>query len=362
MGTSKRTTAMRRWTARMLVFMVFHACLVATANVVAAQDNEMPDKVVLAVGGRLSTKTTLSGEILEYNGDILRIRTNLGQEPKEYSAADVVEVVTQQAVMHTKGLEQFRQGDYSESAKSLRAAIDSEPRTWVRRDILAALVRCHLMAGDYRNAANRFAILLRSDPKTRSFPLIPLIWSRTTPDPAFRTEAQNWLLDEEEPAGVRLMAASALLDDPQHRTSATIVLKDLAANKDRRVGALAGCQLWRLRLANPAEINLTELKSWSQRLESLPEELRTGPHYLLGRAYASRREFELAALHLLWQPLVQPDDHFLAAQAMLDAADALAKIGQLNGAFRLYEEIVDRFASTPAAQEAAGQIKELSKP
>ena len=125
------------------------------------------------------------------------------------------------------------------------------------------------------------------------------------------------------------------------------------------MGGLASCQQWRQRLGNRAEINLTELKSWGQTLEKLPEDLRCGPHYLLGKAYASRKEFELAAVHYLWQPLVQPDDHFLAAKAMLDAAEALQAIGQLNGAFRLFEEVSERFPKTPAALEAAAGLKEL---
>jgi tetratricopeptide (TPR) repeat protein len=345
-------------------FYLLVVCLLAGllwAGPVVAQEDEMQDKVVLTPGGRLSTKVTLTGEILEYNGEILRIRTKLGEEPKEYSSADVVEVRMRQVPLHAKGMELFQQQDYTGAAKALRAAIETEPRTWVRRDILANLVRCHLMQGDYRNAASRFAILLRSDPQTRSFPLIPLIWSRSRPDSAFRSEAQRWLLDENDLPAIRLLGASALLEDAELGVTATATLKELAANKDRRVGVLAGCQLWRLRLAGRTEINLTELKSWGQRLDSLPEPLRSGPHYLLGRAYASRKEFELAAVHFLWQPLVQPDDHFLASRATLEAADALNAISQLNGAIRLYEEVVERFSGTPAAQEAAGQLKSFQK-
>lgn len=343
---------------RVLAGILF--CVISVSSLVA-QDDEMPDKVVVTPGGRVSAKTTLSGEILEYNGETLRIRTKLGEEPREFSAADVVEVLIRQVPLHAKGLELFQEQDYTGAAKALRGAIETEARTWVRRDILGSLVRCHLMQGDYRNAAARFVILYRSDPRTRSFPLIPLIWTRLRPDAVFRVEAQNWLLDEDEHAAIRLLGASALLEDPELGTTAAATLKDLAANRDRRVGVLAGCQLWRLRLAGRTEINLTELKSWGQRLDTLPDTLRTGPHYLLGRAYASRKEFELAAVHFLWQPLVQPDDHFLAAQATLDAADALNAIGQTNAAYRLYEEVAERFPTTPAAQVAAGQMKSLSK-
>lgn len=346
----------RPWFKLMLI-----SGILASAQLLVAQDEPGPDKVVLAIGGRTSTKTTITGEILEYTGETLRIRVKDGEAPREFSAADVIEVVTRQASAYSKGLALFDQQDYVRAAQSLRSAIESEHRTWVRREILAALVRCHLKQGDYLNAAARFAILYRSDPKTRQLQLLPLIWHTFRPDAAFRSEAEGWMLDEDEHPAIRLIGASALLEDPQLGTTATVALKELAANKDRRLGGLAGSQLWRLRLAMRKEVNLTELKTWMQRLDQLPEELRAGPRFLLGRAYASRKEFELAAVHYLWQPLVQPDDHFLAAQAMLNAADALNSIGQSRQAFQLYEEITVQFPTTTAAQEAAGQIQELTK-
>lgn len=340
------------------------ACLFWIAPLAAQEDesdNAGHDKVVVTTGGRQSTRETVTGEIVEYNGEKLRIRTKSGQEPREFSSADVVEVLTRQVALHSKGMEQFEQRDYTGAAKSLRDAIEAEPRIWVRRQILASLIRCHLMQGDYRNAATRFVTLYRSDPHTRSFPLIPLVWARQRPDATFRSDAQGWLLDADEYPAIRLLGASVLLEDAQLGETALATLKNLASNKDRKVGVLASCQQWRLRLGTRTPVNLTELQIWQQRLETLPEELRSGPHYLLGRAYVSRKEFELAAVHLLWQPLVQPDDHYLAAQAMLEAADALNAIGQLNGAFTLYEEVAERFPTTSAAQEAAGQLKTLSK-
>ncbi len=335
--------------------------LVVTTVAHAQDDSDTPDKVIVSPGGRSSTRVTLKGEILEYTGETLRIRLKVGEAAKEFSASDVIEILTPQVSGHQKGLELFGKKDYDGATKAFLAAFDDEQRAWVKREILTYLVRCALMKGDYVNATSKFAILVRSDPRTHSFSLIPLIWTRQSANPALKSQAESWLLDEKQPAAVRLMGASILLDDPQFGTTASVALRDLAAQSDRRVGVLASSQQWRTRLATRKEINPTELKVWEQKLESLPEELRGGPHFLMGRAYASRREFELAAVHLLWTPLVQPDDHFLAARATLEAADALATIGQLEEAAKLYEETSDRYASTPAAQEADSQLKELLK-
>lgn len=338
------------------------AILLFGASVSHAQDeSDTPDKVIISPGGRSSTRITLKGEILEYTGETLRIRLKLGEAPKEFPAADVIEIVTPQMTGHQKGLVLFGKKDYEGATKAFGAAFEEEGRAWVKREILTYLVRCALMKGDYVNATSKFAVLVRSDPRTHAFSLIPLIWNRQSPNPALKSQGESWLLDEKQPVAVKLMGASILLDDPQFGTTASVALRDLAAQSDRRVGALASCQLWRTRLATRKEINLTELKVWEQKLESLPEELRGGPHFLMGRAYVSRREFELGAVHLLWTPLVQPEDHFLAARATLEAADALATIGQLEEAAKLYEETSANFADTPAAQESAAQLKELLK-
>lgn len=328
----------------------------------SAQDSQdAPDKVIINPGGRASTRVTLKGEILEYTGESLRIRLKPGETAKEYPASDVVEILTPQISEHQRGLDLFQKGDYPGAEKTFRKAFDDEARPWVKREILTYLIRCALMQGDYVNATAKFAILLRSDPRTHSFPLIPLVWTQLPPNPALKSQGEDWLLDDKQPPAIRLMGASILLEDPQLGATATLALRNLAAQSDRRVGVLAACQQWRLRLATRKEINLTELKAWQQKLDSLPEELRGGPQFLMGRAYVSRREFELGAVHLLWAPLVQPEDHFFAARATLEAADALVTIGQLEAGASLYEEIAARFGDTPSAQEAASQLKELLK-
>ena len=361
--SSMSTIPVFRWVIGhgLIIGLYVVALALSTTSVRGQDQSDTPDKVTINPGGRSSTRVTLQGEIQEFTGETLRIRLKLGEAAKEFSAADVIEIVTPQVPTHQRGLDLFSKKDFSGATKAFQAAFEDEQRAWVKREILTYLVRCALMQGDYVNATSKFAVLVRSDPKTHSFYLIPLVWNRQSPNPALKSQGEGWLLDDKQPAAVRLMGASLLLDDPQFGTTASVALRDLTGNSDRRIGALASCQQWRSRLATRKEINPTELKIWEQKLESLPEVVRGGPHFLMGRAYASRREFELAAVHLLWTPLVQPDDHYLVARATLEAADSLAQIGQLEAAARLYEETSAKYDGTPSAQESASQLKELLK-
>ena len=85
----------------------------------------------------------------------------------------------------------------------------------------------------------------------------------------------------------------------------------------------------------------------------MPEDLRGGPYYVLGRAHFQRREYGPAAAALLWLPFVYYEDHHLAARACLEAADALSKLGQSTEATTLYREVAHRFRETPFANQAA---------
>ena len=81
-------------------------------------------------------------------------------------------------------------------------------------------------------------------------------------------------------------------------------------------------------------------------------DLRGGPWYVLGQGRLRLREYEPAATALLRLPLVHDADHFLAARACLEAADALDAAGQTGQAATLYREVTERFSQTPFAQDA----------
>ena len=164
-----------------------------------------------------------------------------------------------------------------------------------------------------------------------------------------RSEAQTWMHGKVE-AG-RLMGASLLYDDRELRKEARSVLKELSSSTDARVRILAQVQAWREEAlsGNPGRLQTAQ---WRQRIDEMPEDLRAGPYYILGRAYAARHDYELAAATLLWLPLVDDHDFRLAARACLEAGAALGRIGQQAEARTLFREVTSRFADTPFADEA----------
>jgi tetratricopeptide (TPR) repeat protein len=148
-----------------------------------------------------------------------------------------------------------------------------------------------------------------------------------------------------------------LLRDPSSEAPAREALRKLSKSTDRRIQALAQFQLWRNEVAAGA-VNELQIVHWQNRVDELPSSLRGGPCYLLGRAYAGRRDYEMAAAAYLWLPLVDDTDYRLAARACLEAGLALARIGQQAEAQALFYETNRRFVSTSAADEAGELLRQ----
>ncbi|MCH7686621.1 MAG: hypothetical protein IH899_08075, partial [Planctomycetes bacterium] len=231
-----------------------------------------------------------------------------------------------------------------------------ETRTWVRREILAMLVRCDLQEGDLTSAGIRFLLLVKSDPATRHFKLIPLVWSERALKRDLKDAARGWLNGKLEVE--RLLGASILLADRDYGRRAGIELESLATCTYLNVRMLARAQLWRSKLRE-GNLSKDDLVRWESRIESLPETLRGGPYYLLAQGHFQRRETGLAVNAILWLPLVYDHDHFLAAQACLEAAGALFDMGRRTEAMTLYREITVRFADTPSGTIAADFLESV---
>lgn len=306
------------------------------------------DQVVLK-RGRFGGKISVVGTIDDYTGEEIRVRSGQPDAVRSYSAAEVISITTPQQEAHDRGLALLRDNNASDAARELQTALMKERRPWVRREILASMVECGLRLGDYPAAGTRFLELLRSDSATRHFRLIPLVWAPEVLTPGARSEALTWLDGSVDAA--RLMGASLLLEDPPHAAAARAVLRELANSADRRIQAYAQIQAWRLDLAQ-GTIGDLEMVRWQKRVDALPVDLRGGPDFLLGRAYAARHDYELAAATLLWLPLTDCPHHRLAARACLEAGLALKRIGQSSEAQQLFREVSARYADTLFAGEA----------
>ena len=170
------------------------------------------DKVVLQ-RNNAAARVVISGTVEDFTGTGLTIRVEGDESLKTFPAVDVVEVQTAQHELHTRGLKLLAEGQTEQAIHELEAAIKREPRAWVRREILAALVRCALRRGDYSSAGARFLALLKSDPATRQFRIVPLVWSPERITRETRGDAQTWIEGKVE-AG-RLIGASLLYDDSE---------------------------------------------------------------------------------------------------------------------------------------------------
>jgi tetratricopeptide (TPR) repeat protein len=329
------------------------ARLLLTIVLLSTGAAQAQDKVILQRSS-LSARVMVSGVVENYTGTEISIRTDNDEPPKTFPSADVVEIQTAQTDSHNRGLKLFAEGQVEQAVRELDVAVKKEPRTWVRREILAVLVRCGLRRGDYAAAGSRFLAIVKSDPTTRHFRVIPLVWAPETIPADARSEALAWMNGRVEAA--RLIGASLLHDDREMRKEARSVLKELSSSSDDRVRVLAQMQA-RREEALAGTPGRMQTAQWQQRIDEMPEELRAGPYFLLGRVYAAQHDFELAAATLLWLPLVDDHDFRLAARACLESGVALDRIGQHAEARTLFREVTVRFADTPFADEAADLLK-----
>ncbi len=228
----------------------------------------------------------------------------------------------------------------------------------MRREILASIVRADLAREDRASAGKNFLALLDSDPKTRHFNLIPLDWETQAPSTALSSAARSWTQGTPGEAA-KLLAASILLFDPATNTEAEETLDRLARSSDTKIYTLARAQLWRQQIAR-GMVPSGEVERWEDRIKDIPETLRGGAYYQIGRGWTGRGDPERAAAAFLWLPLVYDGDAGLAASAAVLAAEELTKFGRTADAVQLYREVLTRWPQTTAAGRAKAQLERWS--
>ncbi len=302
---------------------------------------------------------TFRCHVLDYTGQELVIQLSPTGQPRRYPADQVLAVETLKSSQHQLADRLYQQHRVAEAQQAYSEALRSEPRAWVRREILAMLVRCALWQGDYATAGSRFLLLVQSDPFTPYYGVIPLVWDEASADTSSAQGlARVWL---RHPTDVGLLlGASVLLDAPDGRARALATLQKLSSSTDSRVRALARVQLWRRRLKQ-GDLGRLELSQWERDAETLPDRVRGGAYFLVGRGHEQRNEFDLAATYYLWVPLVYDDDPRLAADALLRAARCLKRINRTAEAERLFRELTDRFPETEFAKQAASELKHAQR-
>jgi tetratricopeptide (TPR) repeat protein len=337
----------------------FHLCLLLAAvahvssQTVLAQFNDE----VIQQGSTPGSRMTIRCQIIDYTGSKLTAQRAIGTKPFEIDSSDVITIRTAQTTSHKAGIQAFDEGKTRDAEFQFTEAINSEPRIWMRREILTLLVRCALKRNDYLTAGTRFQLLFESDPETAHMNLIPLLWNDAAVDGETRETAIAWLKDEKPVA--RLLAASWLFFDSGHSETSFAVLNELARTPGERTRQLASWQRRRMQVRSQ-DVTDSSLAHWDSTLMNLEPGLRSGPYFVLGRGYLVRQDFEIAAATFLKVPLIHDSEHPLSAECLLEAGRALTRIGLRGEATKLYSEILDRYSYAAVVGEARAELDQLT--
>jgi len=337
---NERRTIARRSTPRALV-VVLAACGAAVAH----------DTVYLSAGSAERGSTKLVGEVIDYTGRELRLRTPGGAE-QTYPGERVRRIEYPTTPQQAEADARFARHEFAAAVSLYEQARRDDARPWVRREITAQIVWCDRALGRVERAGEEFLLLMRSDPSTPYFDGIPLAWIASEPSPELEQAARRWLGQDDVPAA-GLLGASHLLTTAA-RGQVLDRLRRLATDPDRRIALLATAQTWRTEIvtANPRQ-----LESWAAAVDAMPAPLRAGPYYVLGLGYDRQQAWNEAALAWMRIPILDPRHRALAARALVDAGGAMEKLGRREAATRLYDEAGRRFPETAPAAEARNRLE-----
>ena len=314
------------------------------------------DSVVLAPRPDEPGRIVLSGKILDYGGAGLVMET-ADSGKQTIPGKQVVEVRAEWNAAHRAGDDAWRRRDFTAALKSFQSAADAEPRAWVKRLLRSRVVATLRELQKWDEAVELFLQLVREDPGTPFFDVIPLAWTPITPGGAAEGKARGWLADRS--SKIASLCGAALLLSTAARPEALQRLRELALDGDIRVALLAEAQRWRT-AAVTAEA--AEVSQWEATIDKLPDALRAGPSLVVGRAWGQRNEPERAALRLLRIPILHAEQPTLAAEALWSAGQMLERLGQSSEAAGLYRELVREHAQAIVASSADDRLKELQAP
>ena len=305
------------------------------------------------VGARDGTRVT--GTITDYTGRELLIRT-VGDREQSIPAQRIDDVATTLTERHAEADRLFDDHQYSDAEALYRRALADEPRQWVRRMILAQVVRCLRHQNKNEQAASTFLLIVQNDPSTQYFDAIPLVWRSTELPLAAERRATQWLRDERDPVA-RLIAASWLLSGPPElREEAKRTLETLTRGTHRRVAQLAEVQRWRTQIVT-ADREIARRQAIVADIEPF---LRAGAYHLLGQALLRQRHYQQAALALMRVPILYPGESGLAAESLLAAAEALEKNEQMDEARICLRELLRDHPGSTAAAAAKSKLEQTA--
>ena len=285
------------------------------------------DYVVFRSEGQATQR--LEGEIVNITGqDGMTFRPNDGQERK-IPLVQIVDFGIVKEIAQVNAEQAMLDGDFHGAIDYYIAARQAEyakqtKRNWVMRQQTSVLVQAYAALGETERACREFYALAESDPETVYIVCIPLPWHVELSQAAmYQRLGEMWLDRPEYPAAQLLSAGLSLTTT--NREKAVAALQNMTKSQNASIAALATAQLWRVRLA---EATLAEAESWEQQLETMPEALRSGQHYLLGEVFARHGRYDDALAHWLYVPINSSIMRPLAIRSLDRAIEMLDRQGR----------------------------------
>lgn len=326
---------------------------VSTPATVAEVGSSHEDEFV-EISGSGGSRQRWKGRIVDFSSAGLVLQLADGTE-RHFPAEKVVRYSPNTLMEWRKATEAIRAGKIADAVTLLVQARSQETREWRRREITAELVRCLYALGDYHRAGSEFVTgIILADEKSPFLSCIPLAWFAEDSLASAEASARTWLTANHP--WVRLLGASYLLTGP-HGSQAAAVLEQLRLAPDKMIAVLAFAQLWRRTWATA---RVEDLSQWESSLDGLPGELKAGPYYVLGTAWAFQSQREKALLCFLRPPYLWPENRRVAARCLWEAAQLMQVSGRQQPEFggsvpitfdqnAVLEELVRRFPESPWA-------------
>jgi len=311
------------------------------------------DVVYVKSAANPRARTKISGQILDYTGQELVIRTD-ATTPRRIPSEQIAGIETAWCAEQQAGDALLAKHEFAAALAQYQLALKKDERRWVRRKIIADMIWCYRGLDQLGRAGELFLILVRDDPATPFYACMPLNWLPREPAPDVEQRSREWLARGDSAEAV-LLAASHRLPTSE-RGAALKRLDGLLADKDPRVAALAQSLAFS---ASSVNVDEKQVAAFGDRVPRFPLALRAGPYFVLGRALEKSGHFDEAALSFLRVPIEYPREWFLSAAALFEAAQALEKSNQPSAAARLYQELATDYAESRYATEAKQRLETL---
>lgn len=286
-----------------------------------------------------------TGTIISYNREGIVMERSTGRDTT-IKPEQIVSVVYSKTADHHDAVRLHREGQLLAALQWYQSALEKEKRSWVRQEIQAGATECLVNSGRRAEAARMFGTMVKEDPTSRFFHLIPLVWSEQPVNRDAINAVQPWLSSDEPVA--QLMAASWILATPA-RQQATDILTKLSQDSDSQIAHMASAQLWRTQFLTA---DGQDIDRWQLQIKRMPEALRAGPEFVLGRALAQNKKNKDAAALLMKVAIVYQCEDRLKAAALYRAGQAMQAKDSNDQARLIFEELIREYPNSQPAQFA----------